>query len=161
MPRWLHELLQPARGGEASEAEAALLWFGMGLIRGLVILVPVVVLIAVAFAVDDHPLGLVLMIVVAFSFFGYLIALLPAFTSALLYLPLVWWGARRWPRAGRVVALACAPLVGLGTLPFWEMWRMVEMWQMWMPVAAGLLVWAAALPLPPPARANGGTMGMR
>src|SRR4028119_249891 len=87
MPRWLRDLVWPARGGETSEAEAALLWFGTGLIRGLGILVPVVVLISVAFAVDDHPLGLALMIIVAFSFFGYLIALLPAVTGALLGLP--------------------------------------------------------------------------
>ena len=152
MPRWLRDLVWPARGGETSEAEAALLWFGTGLIRGLVILVPVVVLISVAFAVDDHPLGLALMIIVAFSFFGYLIALLPAFTGALLVLPLVWWSARRWPRAGRVIAIVCAPVMGLGTLPFWEMWRMVEMWQMWVPVTAGVLAWAATLPLPPAAR---------
>lgn len=154
VPEW------PRSAGRVTADERGSVWFFECLLRGAVVLVPVSVAMMALFAMQGGDnLARDLFIVVFLSPFAYMFALLAAFTGALLYLPAVWWAARRWTRAGRAIALACTPLMLLGTLPYWGMWRMVEIWQIWMPAAAGLLVWAATLRLPAPAaRAAGGAI---
>lgn len=144
---WLRSPGRPVRRRVRREGETtgALALRNLG--RGMVILGPAASLMMLLMVADDgasRPSLLELLFVSAFAWFY---AFFPAVTGAALYLPLVHGSAKRWPRRGRAIALACTPLVALGTVP-WGMWRALAFWQVWLPMAAGLLFWAATLRLP-------------
>ena len=144
----LRGLMRPVRG---SGPEAALAWIALGMLRGIVILAPVVLAITILWTVEMHD-GVVLHSLFLFCvilFFAACYAPLPAITGGMLYLPLVWWAARRWPRAGRAIAVACAPAMVIGALPWPGAWPGITgTWTIGVPVGIGLTIWIATLPLP-------------
>jgi hypothetical protein len=85
--------------------------------------------------------------VVAAGLFISLYTVVPAVTGGLLYLPLVSWAARRWPRRARAIAVAASPLIALGTVP-WGMAGFLGLWSVVIPVAAGLIYYGATIRLP-------------
>lgn len=132
------------------EATASVHFF-RNLLHGISLL-PVVSMLMMLLAGMDGGGSPNLLEVVVAGIFISLYTVVPAVTGGLLYLPLVSWAARRWPRRARAIAVAAAPLVALGTVP-WGMARFLGLWWAVIPVAAGLFYYGATIRLPvePPA----------
>lgn len=120
--------------------------FFRNLLHGISLLPVVSMLMMVLAAVEDGGSPGLVEIFLAGLFIS-LYALVPAVTGGLLYLPLVSWAARRWPRRARAIAVAAAPLVALGTVPF-GLAGFVALWWAAIPVAAGLFYYGATIRLP-------------
>lgn len=135
---------KPARHQPRDEAVAAP--FFRNLLRGIALLPIVSMLMMLLSGMDGggspNPIEIVVV-----GLFISVYAMVPAVTGGLLYLPLVSWAARRWPRRARTIAVAAAPLIALGTVP-WGMAGFLALWSIAIPVAAGLFYYGATIHLP-------------